>query len=300
MKNFISILSLISASLLMREPVAAQKSTTDPELLAEVRIVFVDGPVKDEYGVPMKIVQGKLKTGQAVDALGSKGERYSFTVREIHGDDGVVTEIGENDNVYVTLKVEPGVTPKGFDTGFKIVKKGGQLPGAAATTPATAEPAPKTTEAETNFTLKDKKWTGSGYSNSHLFYAKGISNLHDGKPFLILAFKATTSPDDRQLTLMIYNFAGKTDKYQKADIEVLLSGSESGDPKKSELIGCKSPYSETDFMIEITDYRLVNANEAEVSGKYSGTLKQTFGLGKEKIENGTFSKVKVKVYPDRY
>jgi hypothetical protein len=115
-----------------------------------------------------------------------------------------------------------------------------------------------------------------------------------------LAFRSITAPDDRQLTLKIGDFAGKTGKFDKGNIEVLFSGSEDGDTKKSLLFGCKSPATVTDFAIDITAWTAVSDDEALVSGRFSGTLKGIMVSGSLKTENGQFSNVKVKVYNDKY
>jgi hypothetical protein len=189
---------------------------------------------------------------------------------------------------------------EGLGEDFFIVQKGGSITTETTTVPPTALANTSSQTAALNAIISGKKWQGKGNDDSHLFYAKGISNMNNGMPFLILAFKSTTAPDDRQLTFKVIDFKGKPGKYQKKDIEVLFSGSADGNTKESKLFGCKSPGTVTDFVLEITEWQTVSATEAIISGVFSGTLKGIMVDGAEKVTDGTFSKVKVKVFNDKY
>jgi hypothetical protein len=164
----------------------------------------------------------------------------------------------------------------------------------------------KTSSAESAATatltcqLNGREWKGGDIYNGHLYYVKGITRMYGGKPHMLLSFRATMAPDNRQLTISFNNFQGKTGLYAKEALEVLLSGSDTGDAQKSELQGHKVPGKNTNFSVELTGWKSTRADEAIISGKLSGTLKGVLGSPDVKIENGVFSDVKVKLYNEKY
>jgi hypothetical protein len=169
----------------------------------------------------------------------------------------------------------------------------------ASTATVQAPPAaPKT--AELSCKLNGKDWKGVAGAGGQLYYAKGITGMYGGLPYCSLAFSAADAPDNRQLTIAFKNFPGKTGVYNKEKVEVLLSGSATGDAKKSELQGHKIPAQATDFSIAISDWKVTTANEIVASGTLSGTLKGVFDAPDVKIENGVFSNVKIILYSEKY
>jgi hypothetical protein len=160
-----------------------------------------------------------------------------------------------------------------------------------------ADPAPA---ASFTCQLNGQAWKAGNIFNGHLFYAKGISAMFGGNPYMMLAFRAVDNPDNRQLTISFKNFQGKTGVYAKEKIEVMLSGAASGEAQKSEMQGHKVPGQNTDFTVELTDWKPVKDDEALVSGKVQGTLKGIFGTPDVKIEGGSFANVPVKVFNEKY
>jgi hypothetical protein len=148
--------------------------------------------------------------------------------------------------------------------------------------------------------LNGQAWKGRDIYNGHLYYAKGITGMYGGKPYMMLSFRATTAPDNRQLTISFHGFQGKTGVYAKEAVEVLLSGAASGEAQKTEMQGHKVPGRPTDFSIELTEWKATRADEAVISGQLSGTLKGVMGSPDVTIENGQFTNVAVKVYNDKY
>jgi hypothetical protein len=178
-------------------------------------------------------------------------------------------------------------------------------PGSEATketASATTAPAPPTVAktAELTCTLNGKAWKGSAGAGGQLYYAKGITGMYGGLPYMSLSFSAMEAPDNRQLTIAFKNFPGKTGVYNKEKVEVLLSGSSTGDAKKAELQGHKIPAQATDFSITISDWKVTTATEIVASGTLSGTLKGVFDAPDVKIENGVFSNLKIILYSEKY
>jgi hypothetical protein len=168
---------------------------------------------------------------------------------------------------------------------------------AAATTPA---PPAVAKTAELTCKLNGKEWKGVAGAGGQLYYAKGITGMYGGLPYMSIAFSATESPDNRQLTISFKNFPGKTGMYNKEKVEVLLSGSPTGDAKKAELQGHKIPAQATDFSITISDWKMTTATEIVASGTLSGTLKGVFDAPDVKIENGVFTNLKIILYSEKY
>jgi hypothetical protein len=167
-------------------------------------------------------------------------------------------------------------------------------------TASTATPPAAAKAAELTCTINGKQWKGNAAAGGQLYYAKGITGMYGGLPYMSLAFSAMDAPDNRQLTISFKNFPGKTSVYNNDKVEVLLSGSSTGDAKKSELQGHKPPAQATDFSINITEWKAVTAGEVVISGTLKGTLKGIFDAPDAKIENGVFSNVKIIVYNEKY
>ncbi len=169
------------------------------------------------------------------------------------------------------------------------------------TTPETATAPPEAAKtAHLTCTLNGKAWKGNAAVGGQLYYAKGITGMYGGLPYCSLAFSSTDAPDNRQMTIAFKNFPGKTGVYNKDKLEVLLSGSATGDVKKAELQGHKIPAQATDFSLTISDWKVTKATEVVISGTLSGTLKGVFDAPDVKIENGVFTDVKIIVYNEKY
>ncbi|NJM78762.1 MAG: hypothetical protein HC854_02520 [Flavobacterium sp.] len=72
--------------------------------------------------------------------------------------------------------------------------------------------------------IDGKTWNATSFFNSNLLYAKGLSYMNCSKPYLMLGFKATQSPDNRQLTFAICGSDMKTGKVAIENIEINFGG----------------------------------------------------------------------------
>jgi hypothetical protein len=165
-----------------------------------------------------------------------------------------------------------------------------------------ADPAPEPAVKPAALTclIDGKEWKGASVPGGQLYYAKGITGMYDGLPYLGIAFSSAEAPDDRQLTISFKNFPGKMGVYNKEEVEALLSGSVTGDVKKAMLQGHKMPAQATDFSVVISEWKPVTATEVVVSGTISGTLRGVFDAPDVRIENGSFSNLKVRLYSEKY
>jgi hypothetical protein len=187
--------------------------------------------------------------------------------------------------------------------GSNQQKEKDALPASGQPAAAEGPTASKLVDAPTaTFTglLNGKEWKGGNIYNGHLYYAKGIAQMYGGKPYMMLSFRATDAPDNRQLNISFMNFEGKPGVYSKEKLEVMLSGAASGEAQQSEMQGHKVPAQATDFTVELTEWKQSKDDEVLVSGKVQGTLKGVFGSPAVKIENGTFSNVAVKMFNEKY
>lgn len=165
---------------------------------------------------------------------------------------------------------------------------------------ATTASEPEGLPTEFTGTFNGKEWKGGGYPNSHLYYVQGIKQMYEGKPYLMLAFKAVQGPDNRQLTIAMKDYAGKTGVVDYKNLEILLSGAESGKAEEAAMVGNGTSDKRIPITIEITKFEKTSDTEALISGKMNGELKGMLGSKDVKIENGVFNDVKVKVFPDKY
>jgi hypothetical protein len=280
----------------------ATNTTTIDEngLQALVSIVFVSNDYMGEYNASAIIEKGQIKTGDEVDAVGKDGKRFSFKVSKMDISHQPVEIAKVGDRPFLTLQIQ-GKAP-GFDQGYYIVDKGASYPGSAAAT----APATEATPTKADFTAKvnGKAWSGTGFFNSALFYAKGNSYAGTEKPLLVLAFKTNQSPDNRQLNIHVKGFEAKTGVLPISTLEITLSGAESGKATESQIASNykdgNATMAHTPFMVEITEWKSVSADEAIISGKVSGKLYRTFSKENDVLENGSFSNVRVKVFNEKY
>lgn len=277
-----------------KEAVLPSAITEEP-LLAITKMVFVDNADKGEYAVSLAIEQGVLKVGQKIDAVGN-GKKYSFQVIEIKVDDAAVNEASKSENVFVVLQTTAQADQ--FDAGFTLINDGAtSIP---KTTAANANNSAQAGVSGTNCLFNDTKWTGAVFFNSCLFYAKGLSDMNCNKPYLMLGFKATDSPDNRQLLFTVCGFEAKIGKIDAENIEVALSGAESGDNKLAEIAGYKSGTPGTSFSLEITKYEKIAEDEALISGRYSGVVGGALSSKPIKITSGVFTDVSLRVFNTKY
>lgn len=297
---FVVLLSTASCQTKNKPSSSAQNSSTGSKttaaqtpLKATIKAVYPDKDPAFNFQSDVMVESGTIKTGDKIDAVSADGKRYTFTVVKIRNPfEDIKSADNNSGTVYLHLK---GPADAVFNTNFTFVTAGGAAP--ATNTNA------KSTDGLLTVKLNGTAWTGNGFNNSHLFYKKGVKQFNDGKPSMVLAFKSVQSPDDRQFTIKITTADAKPGIYKGEQIELLLSGSPTGDTKNPEMYGYKYPETVTaNLSIEITSYKENGDGTATISGKISGNLKPVLMKNKQELrmENGSFENVIVKVFNEKY
>lgn len=267
------------------KPAAAAKAVAP--LTAKIGAVYAKQGKPGVFDVDIQVKEGEVKTGDKVDVVAADGKRFSFTVTHMRNPfEDIKKADNEMGTVYILLE---GPADAKFDADFVLVS-----PGAAAK-------APVVSAARFTATLNGQPWKGKDFPYSFSYFKKGVKNMADNKPYLMLAFKSMDAVDDRQLTIMIFTPALKPGIYTKEQLEVLLSGSPTGDPKKTEMWGYKYPQTTAgELTIEITAYKETSADKALISGRINGKFKKALGNGEMTITNGQFTDLPVDVYNTLY
>jgi hypothetical protein len=267
-------------------------------LKAIIKAVYPDKDPAFNFQSDVMVESGVIKTGDKIDAVSGDGKRYSFTVVRIRNPfEDIKSADKDAGTVYLMLK---GPSDAAFNQNFIFVGQGAPLPANMANA--------KSTDGMFTAKIDGVAWSGNGFANSHLFYKKGVKQFNNGKPSLMLTFKSTQSPDNRQLNILMTTSDAKPGVYTGDQIELLLSGSPVGDNQKPEMYGHKYPETQgRNLKVEITSYKENAGGTATISGKISGYFaRPPMGgaiMGPKKeilIENGEFSNVVVKVFTDKY
>jgi hypothetical protein len=273
-------------------------STTANPLKAVIKAVYPDKDPAFNFQSDVMVESGVIKTGDKIDAVSGDGKRFTFVVVKIRNPfEDIKSADKESGTVYLMLK---GPNDAAFNQNFIFVSAGATLPAGQA--------AGKATDGMFTAKIDGVAWSGNGFSNSHLFYKKGVKQFNDGKPSLMLTFKSTQAPDNRQLNIMMTTADAKPGVYAGEQIEILLSGSAVGDTQKPDMYGHKFPETQgRNLKVEITSYKENAGGTATISGKISGYFaRPALGgaiMGQKKeilIENGEFSNVVVKVFTEKY
>lgn len=268
-------------------------AATQTPLKATIKAVYPEKDPAFNFQVDVTVENGSIKTGDKIDAVSADGKRYSFTVVRLRNPfEDIKSADKETGTVYLMLK---GPTDAVFNANFSFVN-----PGAAA---PISKSNSKSTDGMFTAVIDGAKWSGNGFSNAHLFYKGGVKQLKNGKPTLVLTFKSTQSPDNRQLNIFIFTADAKPGIYSGEQIEMLLSGSPIGDEKIPEMYGHKYPATQgSNLKVEITAYKENADGTATISGKISGGLKGLLGSPKKELPlvSGLFENVIVQVFTEKY
>lgn len=263
-------------------------------LKAAIKAVYPDKDPAFNFQADVKVESGVIKTGDKIDAVSADGKRFTFVVVKMRNPfEDIKSADKESGTVYLMLN---GPKDAVFNTNFTFVSLGAPIPAGQGNA--------KSTDGLFTAQIDGVAWSGNGFTNSHLFYPGGVKQFNNGKPSLMLTFKSTQSPDNRQLNVLLTTPDAKPGVYTGDKIELLLSGSAVGDSKNAELYGHKYPETQgRNLKVEITSYQENTNGTATISGKISGFLTRPLGMAKKtelSIENGVFNNVVVTVYNGKY
>lgn len=281
--------SLLLALTLCTQSAIAQSFT------AETSDIYVGESNTEFYG-SLNILSGTLKKSDKLDIYAETGRKFSATITKMSLLDQPKKEVNEvkSGNVaFVEFKTTDDAT-----TGKDYLRKGYKV------YPYNVKPVEKSvtitgTTSKENFscTLDGKPFTAKvAYKGASLF-RKGVKNYTE-KPYLQLQFSSTMSPDDRVLTIQIFNPKETPSTYTVNDMEVNFSGAVDGKAAHTTLFGFVNGKGDTDFRVDITKW-LTGTGKAIISGKVSGKLNEIKLLGTARtyntFENGTFENVEVEL-----
>lgn len=254
----------------------------------------------DVYSANLPLRGHALKIGDELEAVNSANVRVRFSVEKISVDNNAREELKTGETGLVELKrLEGNVSDLNGD--FYFVDKGATYP--TETVAESTVSATSSSSGTVSLILNDKPWTGSITYQGALFYKGGVKMLDaSGKPYFQLAFKSTLLPDDRQFTISVRNFSGAVGAVPTNAMEVLLSGSETGDSKKSEMIGYKPDPNYANYSVDlsITKWEMTSADVALMSATFAAKLKGVMGSPDAKVTDGKIENVQVTVYTKPY
>ncbi len=260
------------------------------------------GEKDTEMNGGMEIKSGIIKKNDKIDIYAPSGRKFTATVVKMTGENRQeVNQIKAGEYGYFDLKfTENPSTGKDYvNKGFKVYPAGFQ----ANTTAMKAEADAKLA-ASVNFktTLDGKPFRGKVTYKGASLWRKGVKNFAYNKPYLQLQFACVDSPDDRLLTLQIFNPKESVAKYGSKDMEINFSGAADGNKNNTTIYGFVNGKADTDFTLEITKWQ-VSGNKAIISGKVYGELREVKILGKSikknVFENGIFENIEVEIFNDQ-
>lgn len=260
------------------------------------------GEKDTEMNGGMEIKSGIIKKNDKIDIYAPSGRKFTATVVKMTGENRQeVNQIKAGEYGYFDLKfTENPSTGKDYvNKGFKVYPAGFQ----ANTTAMKAEADAKLA-ASVNFktTLDGKPFRGKVTYKGASLWRKGVKNFAYNKPYLQLQFACVDSPDDRLLTLQIFNPKESVAKYGSKDMEINFSGAADGNKNNTTIYGFVNGKADTDFTLEITKWQ-ASGNKATISGKVYGELREVKILGKSikknVFENGIFENIEVEIFNDQ-
>lgn len=252
----------------------------------------------DLYSCSLNLTGHDLKVGDEIDGINSANVRVRFSISKIMLDNEERQELKTGEKGYIDIKrLEGNVSD--LNGEFYFVDKGAAFPRVSTETSASTP----SSGGFISLNLNDKPWTGAIVYQGALYYKGGVKLMDDsGRPYFQLAFKSNKAPDTRQFTITVRNFQGTTGQVTTKDMEVLLSGSETGDAQKSEMIGYKNDpnYSGYSVQLVITKWETTSSNAAKMSATFSAKLKGVLGSPDAVVTNGKLEDIEVTVYTDKY
>lgn len=259
------------------------------------------GEKDTELSGGMEIKSGIVKKNDKIDIYAPTGRKFTATITKISGKENQeVAQIKAGEYGYFDFRFTENPS-KGSDyvtKGYKVYPAGFQV----NTTVMKAESDAKLS-ASVNFksTLDGRAFRGKVTYKGASLWRKGVKNYIE-KPYLQLQFACVDSPDDRLLTLQIFNPKESVAKYSSENMEINFSGASDGNKNNTTIYGFVNGKADTDFTVEITKWQ-TSGNKAIISGKVYGELREVKILGRatktNKFENGSFENIEVEIFNDQ-
>jgi hypothetical protein len=255
---------------------------------------------KSSFKLFVQPTVGSIKVGDKIDAVSRYGDRFTFQVTKVTVSGAVAQKIatGQKGEAMVKPLMDEAMVDRfssAFDVEMPWVSQGAAV-GSGDETPVAAVEAPQPQDLHCTYNALAR--SAGSFGNSNLFYTKGIASIQNGDPFLILAFK---TDNGNQFTFVWKTNQGKVGMVDFHQLEVVYSGTEGGkDVYLSNHVSGRADKPLTAFSMEITQWKVISADEVECSVKFSGTLYQLITGESAKLAAGEIKNTRVTVYNERY
>jgi len=260
-----------------------QQFTNGQSFTAETGSMY-PGDKETEISGSLKVVSGVLKKGDKIDIYAPTGRKFSATVLSLTSlDYKELAQQKAGADVLVKLRfTENPTTGKDYLTsGYKVYPAGFNV-----NTTAIKEEQQKNVAASQKFTalINKKQYRATAPAANNQYWPNGNSMLKQKQPVLLLQFTSRDAPDDRILTIMLYNPKNAPATYGAKELEVNFSGSEDGSKENTMLYGFNLGKATTNFQLQITEWQQ-SGDRLMLSGKIQGDLPEVLVLGRSK-KNG--------------
>ncbi|WP_337041436.1 hypothetical protein [Emticicia sp. 17c] len=254
------------------------------------------GDAKGDYSGLLIVRSGLLKVTDPIEIYSSKGFKYLVRIvkmKDINDTKKELKQLSAGQEAYIEFVTAD--EPKSYDDalrkGMKVYPKGFKPDGASL--------AANTKKADFMATLDGQPFKAAVAYKGATLWRKGVKNFASNKPYLLLQFGSIVSPDDRILTIQLFNPKETIARYGPKDMEVNFSGTTDGKKENTTIYGFVNGKADTDFIVEITKWQAVSNTKAIISGKLYGDLREVKVLGVAKkinrFENATFDNIEVEI-----
>ncbi len=259
------------------------------------------GEKDTELNGGMEVLSGIIKKNDKIDIYAPTGRKFTATITKISGksnDDVSQVKAGEYGYFDLKFTENPSTGKDYVNKDYKVYPTGFKV----NTSEMKAEVEAKIA-ASVNFksTLDGKKWNAKVTYKGASLWRKGIKNYIE-KPYLQLQFASVQPPDERLITIQVFNPKESVAKYTAKDMEVNFSGTADGNTANTEMYGFVIGKASPNFNLEITKWQ-PSGKKAIISGKVYGDLPGVKLLGKSKnihrFENGVFENIEVEIFNEQ-
>lgn len=263
--------------------------------VAETGDIYLGESKGNYYGV-LSVKSGVLKKSEFIEIYSNNGFKYLARITKIKNLDTKqeLNELKSGQDGFVDFYTAD--ESKSYDDairkGYKIYPKGFNPD---VTTLHSAE----SKRVDFVSVLDGKPFNAAVTYKGATLWRKGVKNFAYNKPYLLLQFASIQSPDDRVMSIQVFNPKESPSKYSVKDMEVNFSGAVDGKKENTTIYGFVNGKADTDFILEITKWHRETDTKAIISGKIYGELREVKILGVPKklnrFENGSFENIEVEI-----
>lgn len=270
-------------------------TTLGQTFMAETGDIYIGEPKGNYYGI-FNVKSGVLKNTDALEIYSNSGFKYSARIIKMIDIDtrAPLKEIKSGQSAFIDFFTtdDPGNYKDALRKGFRVYPKG-LKPGGVELVSEEGK------KVDFIATLDSKPFKATVTYKGATLWRKGVKNFAYNKPYLLLQFGSIISPDDRIISIQLFNPKEMPAKYGVKDLEINFSGAIDGKKENTTLYGFVNGKADTDFTVEITQWKVVSGTKAVISGKVYGELREIkiLGIAKKvnKFENGTFESIEVEI-----